>query len=60
MNVQELKQRFEQKRAFATEDLNELLVFAKKAYLYNELSAYEYKKIVEELESAYGTEHIKN
>ncbi|RLQ95140.1 YppF family protein [Falsibacillus albus] len=51
MNVQQLKELFKQKRSFDTEDVNELLDFAKYAYIHNELSGKQYRRVVGELES---------
>ncbi|MDQ0176160.1 YppF family protein [Bacillus chungangensis] len=51
MNVHELKEKFMQKKQYAVESLNELLVFAKQAYIRNEINVNEYRSIVRELES---------
>lgn len=51
MNVHELKAKFLQSRQYACENFNELLVFAKQAYIRNEIKASEYRNLVRELES---------
>ncbi|MDP4164284.1 MAG: YppF family protein [Bacillota bacterium] len=51
MDIQELQTMFTQSRAYPAEDMNELMSFAKKAYIHNELSFKEYRKIVRELEN---------
>lgn len=51
MYVHELKEKFSIHRQYVTEDVNELLDFAKKAYISNEISSSEYKSLVRELES---------
>ncbi|WP_019155979.1 YppF family protein [Robertmurraya massiliosenegalensis] len=51
MLVHELKEKFSIHKQYQTEDVNELLDFAKKAYVSNEITSSEYKKLVRELES---------
>lgn len=51
MYVHDLQERFSHHKQYRTEDVNELLDFAKKAYIFNEISSSEYKKLVRELES---------
>lgn len=51
MFVHELKKKFSIHKKYQTEDVNELLDFAKKAYVSNEITSSEYKKLVRELES---------
>lgn len=51
MSVHDLKQKFFEKKQYISEDVNELLDFAKKAYIHNEIDLQEYKQIVRELES---------
>lgn len=51
MYVHELKEKFFQFREFETDDANELLDFAKRAYIHDEISICEYRKLVRELES---------
>ena len=55
MNIHELKMKFSQIRDYATEDANELLDFAKKAYIYNEISIIAYRSLVRELEALGAT-----
>lgn len=51
MFVHELKEKFSTHKKYETDDVNELLDFAKKVYISNEISLAEYKKLVRELES---------
>jgi hypothetical protein len=51
MYVHELKEKFSNHKKYQTEDVNELLDFAKKAYISNEITSGEYKVLVRELES---------
>lgn len=51
MYVHDLKEKFSNHRQYSTEDVNELLDFAKKAYISNEISTSQYKKLVRELEA---------
>lgn len=51
MHVHELKVKFFQFREYETEDVNELLDFAKRVYIHNEISSFEYRNLVRELES---------
>ncbi|MGJ7920022.1 YppF family protein [Neobacillus sp. LXY-4] len=51
MHVHELKVKFFQFREYETNDLNELLDFAKRIYIHNEISICEYRSLVRELES---------
>lgn len=50
MTVQELKWMFTKTRDFIPEHVNELLDFAKKAYVQNEISFYDYRSLVRDLE----------
>lgn len=50
MHIHELQEKFSRHKNYVTDDVNELLDFAKKAYIYNEISTGEYKRIVRELE----------
>ncbi|MDZ5473216.1 YppF family protein [Bacillus sp. 31A1R] len=59
MKVHELKEMFMKIRNYTTENPNELLDFAKKAYVCNEISISQYRKVVCELE-AYGAELPKD
>ncbi|PLR80447.1 hypothetical protein CVD25_01615 [Bacillus canaveralius] len=52
MNIQELKTKFSSIRDYRTEDVNELLDFAKKAYIHNEISINDYRNLVRELEAS--------
>jgi hypothetical protein len=51
MDINELKSRFLQSRDFATDNVNELLDFAKKAYIHNEITIKEYRHLVGDLEA---------
>ena len=51
MNISELKSRFIQSRDYNTDDVNELMDFAKKAYIHNEIDIKEYSLLVRELEN---------
>lgn len=51
MDIRELKSRFIQSRDYNTDDVNELMDFAKKAYIHNEIDIKEYRLLVRELEN---------
>lgn len=51
MNVHELKHKFYQCREYNTDNVNELLDYAKKVYINNEISISEYRNLVRELEA---------
>ena len=51
MNVHELKHKFFQRREYETDNVNDLLDFAKKAYINNDISINEYRNLVRELEA---------
>ncbi|MHC0035762.1 YppF family protein [Pseudoneobacillus sp. C159] len=51
MDIHELESLFLQKRQYNSENANELIDFAKKAYIHNEISINEYRKLVRELEA---------
>jgi YppF-like protein len=51
MNVHELQKKFHQLREYTPENVNELLDFAKKAYIHNEISSTDYRNLVRELEA---------
>jgi YppF-like protein len=51
MNVHELQMKFHQLREYTPENVNELLDFAKKAYIHNEISSTDYRNLVRELEA---------
>ncbi|MDE3839360.1 hypothetical protein C0966_08340 [Bacillus methanolicus] len=55
MNIHELKMKFGQKRDYITENVNQLLDFAKKAYIHNEISINDYRNLVRELEALGAT-----
>ena len=50
MNVNELKSMFTQVRDYTPEHVNELLDFARKSYVFNEISFNVYRNLVRELE----------
>ncbi|MDP4083840.1 MAG: YppF family protein [Bacillota bacterium] len=51
MNIDELKERFIQNKEYTPENINELMDFAKKAYIHNEINIKEYSLLVRELEA---------
>jgi hypothetical protein len=51
MNVHELESLFLQKRQYNCENANELIDFAKKAYIHNEISINEYRKLMRDLDA---------
>lgn len=51
MHVHELRKRFIEHKNYAAEDVNELLDFARKAYIFNEIASSEYKILVRDLEA---------
>lgn len=50
MSIHELKLLFLQFREYVTDDVNELLDFTKKAYIYDQISIYDYRDLVKDLE----------
>lgn len=50
MDINQLKSIFQLRRSYSTEDVNELLDFAKKSYIYNEISFSDYRTLVYHLE----------
>ncbi|MDQ0213652.1 hypothetical protein J2S13_000046 [Oikeobacillus pervagus] len=50
MTIYELKKIFFEKKSYAPHDSNQLLDFAKKMYLFNELSYKEYRNVIRDLE----------
>jgi hypothetical protein len=50
MNIHELQSLFIQKRNYSHENVNELMDFAKMTYIQNEISIYDYRQLVRELE----------
>jgi hypothetical protein len=51
MDIRELKSKFIQSQDYTTDDVNALMVFAKKAYIHNEINIKEYRILVRELEN---------
>ncbi|MBU8879057.1 YppF family protein [Bacillus sp. FJAT-29790] len=51
MNVHELTTKFLQMRNYSPENVNELLDFTKKAYIYNDICISVYRNLVRELEA---------
>ncbi|MDP4106465.1 MAG: YppF family protein [Bacillota bacterium] len=51
MNISELKNRFIQSKDFSTDNVNQLLDFAKKAYIHNEINIKEYSLLIRDLEA---------
>lgn len=60
MNVHELKHKFFQHREYETDNVNELLDFAKKVYINNEICISEYRNLVRELEAQGAFEASSN
>lgn len=55
MDVQELERRFFEEKKYAAENVNKLLDFARKAYIFNEIDSSDYKILVRELEALGAT-----
>jgi hypothetical protein len=51
MSIHELKLMFLQLREYVTDDVNELLDFTRKAYIFDEISIYDYRDLVRDLEN---------
>jgi hydroxymethylpyrimidine/phosphomethylpyrimidine kinase len=51
MDIRDLKSRFIKSRDYSTDNVNELLDFAKKAYIQNEIDIKEYRLLIHELEN---------
>jgi hypothetical protein len=51
VNIQELKDHFQSIKKYEAQDVNELLDFVKKCYIYNEITTCEYRNLVYELET---------
>lgn len=51
MDILELKERFYQSRNYSAIDVNELMDYAKKAYIHNEINIKDYRLIVGMLEA---------
>lgn len=50
MNVHELKGKFFKRKNYEAESVNQLLDFAKKAYVLGDISIKEYREVIRELE----------
>lgn len=55
MLVHELMEKFSLQKNYSTENVNALLDFAKKAYIFDEITTRQYKNLVRELESRGAT-----
>lgn len=53
MNLEDIEQLFHEKYHFRPATLNELLTFARKCYILNEITINEYRDLVKEIEAAY-------
>jgi hypothetical protein len=51
MHIHELREKFFQFKEYEPENVNELLDFAKRAYIHDEITITEYRNLVRELES---------
>jgi hypothetical protein len=51
LNICELKNRFIQSKDYSTDNVNQLLDFAKKAYIHNEINIKEYSLLIRDLEA---------
>jgi hypothetical protein len=51
MNIHELRVKFLQLKDYSPESVNELLDFAKKAYIHNEITINDYRNLIRELEA---------
>lgn len=51
MNISELKNRFIKSKDYSTDNVNQLLDFAKKAYIHNEINIKEYSLLIRDLEA---------
>jgi hypothetical protein len=51
MNISELKTRFIESKDYPTDNVNQLLDFAKKAYIHNEINIKEYSLLIRDLEA---------
>jgi hypothetical protein len=56
MNLEEIQQLFHEKYHFNPATLNELLTFARKCYILNEITITEYRQLVKEIEAAYPSQ----
>lgn len=50
MDISELQSKFIQCKNYSTDNVNELLDFARKSYIYNEININEYRNLIRELE----------
>ncbi|MGD6966774.1 hypothetical protein FZC78_05215 [Rossellomorea vietnamensis] len=53
MNLETIQELFQEKYNFKPASLNELLTFARKCYILNEITITEYRQLVKEIEAAY-------
>ncbi|WP_409251141.1 YppF family protein [Bacillus sp. SCS-153A] len=53
MNLEEIQQLFHEKYHFEPATLNELLTFARKCYILNDITIKDYRQLVKEIEAAY-------
>ncbi|MGM0845471.1 MAG: YppF family protein [Bacillota bacterium] len=53
MNLETIQQSFQENYNFKPASLNELLTFARKCYILNEITITEYRQLVKEIETAY-------
>lgn len=51
MDIRELKFKFNESREYPADNVNELMDFAKKAYIFNEITIKEYSLLVRDLEA---------
>lgn len=51
MDIHELKNRFRLSKNYQSDNVNELMDFAKKVYIHNEISIKEYRLLVRDLEA---------
>lgn len=51
LNISELKNRFFESKDYSTDNFNQLLDFAKKAYIHNEINIKEYSLLIRDLEA---------
>jgi hypothetical protein len=51
LNISELKNRFTESKEYSTDNVNQLLDFAKYAYIHNEINIKEYSLLIRDLEA---------
>jgi hypothetical protein len=51
LNISELKNRFIKSKEYSTDNVNQLLDFAKRAYIHNEINIKEYSLLIRDLEA---------